>query len=225
MRLLNRMLVIVSIGLALGVGQSMIHHLDAPDRPIRTEVRLGPVAAMNPVTPAAPLSPTSPELTGAGSRDAAPTATGGSGGAAGAVTPAGVVAGTPAGAAAPAAVLGLDISIPQAFGLFQQGGIMFLDARRKDEYEAAHVEGALLLSTEHFGRGTIPATIGFLEKTQPLVIYCGGGACDASKNLVIMLQNFGFTKFHIMTDGFPAWQAAGHPVAQGPSPINPEEGM
>jgi rhodanese-related sulfurtransferase len=122
-------------------------------------------------------------------------------------------------------VLGLDISIPQAFVLFQQGGIMFLDARRKDEFEAGHVDGALLLSTEHFGRGTIPATIGVLDKTQPVVIYCGGGACDASKNLVIMLQNFGFTRFHIMTDGFPAWQAAGHPVATGPSPIDPEEGM
>ena len=213
MRLLNRMLVIVSIGLALGVGQSMIHHLYAPDRPIRTEVRLGPVAAVTPVTPV------SPELTGAGSRDFAPTATGGSGGAAASG------AGAPAVAAAPAAVLGLEISIPQAFVLFQQGGIIFLDARRKDEFEAGHVDGALLLSTEHFGRGTIPATIGVLEKSQPVVIYCGGGACDASKNLVIMLQNFGFTRFHIMTDGFPAWQAAGHPVATGPSPINPEEGM
>jgi rhodanese-related sulfurtransferase len=222
MRLLNRMLVIVSIGLALGVGQSMVHHLYAPERPIRTEVRLGPVAAMGPVTPvtpAAPLSPTSPELTGTGSSDAAPTPAGGGGGAAGSGT------GAPAGAAAPAAVLGLDISIPQAFVLFQQGGIMFLDARRKDEFEAGHVDGALLLSTEHFGRGTIPATIGVLDKTQPVVIYCGGGACDASKNLVIMLQNFGFTRFHIMTDGFPAWQAAGHPVATGPSPIDPEEGM
>ncbi len=213
MRLLNRMLVIVAMGLALGVGQSMLHHVRHGDRPIRTEVRLAGAE----MVAAPPASGASVPATAV-----APATAPGSEALRGGAAPAGS---TGPVAVAPAAPLGLDITIPQAFGLFQQGGIMFLDARRKDEYEAAHVEGALLLSTEHFGRGTIPATIGFLEKTQPVVIYCGGGACDASKNLVIMLQNFGFTKFHIMTDGFPAWQAAGHPVAQGPSPINPEEGM
>jgi rhodanese-related sulfurtransferase len=212
MRLLNRMLVIVGIGLALGVGQSMLHHVRHGDRPIRTEVRLAGAEMAASPAPGASVPAAAPDAARAGEAS--------QGGAA----PAGST-GPVAAAPVPAAPLGLDITIPQAFGLFQQGGIMFLDARRKDEYEAAHVEGALLLSTEHFGRGTIPATIGFLEKTQPVVIYCGGGACDASKNLVIMLQNFGFTRFHIMTDGFPAWQAAGHPVATGPSPIDPEEGM
>ncbi len=222
MRLLNRMLVIVAMGLALGVGQSMLHHVRHGDRPIRTEVRLSSPVEAPAAGPAAGGGVAAPAAGSEGSRGGAGTT-----GAAGQAAPgAGGPSATGAtGVTAPAASLGLDITIPQAFGLFQQGGIMFLDARRKDEYEAAHVEGALLLSTEHFGRGTIPATIGFLDKTQPVVIYCGGGACDASKNLVIMLQNFGFTKFHIMTDGFPAWQAAGHPVAQGPSPINPEEGM
>ncbi len=203
MQLVNRMLLIVAVGFALGFGQSMRHHYLFKDQPIRTEV--APGGGGGGVVVAAPAG-VEPDV-----------ARGGGG--------PGVVPVAPGALAAPAAALGLDITIPQAFSLYQQGGIMFLDARRKDEFEAGHVDGALLLSTEHFGRGGVPATVGVLDKTQPVVVYCGGGACDASKNLVIMLQNFGFTRFHIMTDGFPAWQQAGHPVASGPSPIDPEEGM
>jgi rhodanese-related sulfurtransferase len=86
------------------------------------------------------------------------------------------------------------------------------------------IQGALRIELSDFSGGNPPA-LGLIDRSSVVVVYCGGGACDASKNLVITLQNFGFSRFHIMTDGFPAWQQAGHPVAKGPSPIDPEEAM
>lgn len=216
MRLLNRMLVIIALGLALGVGHSMLHFVRFPNQPIRTELRLDAPVEPVPVAPAAAAP--APGSTGpAASVPAVPEGEN----AARSASP-DPAAAQPATGDAP---LGLNITIAQAYALYQRGGIIFLDSRRKDEYEEGHVDGSLHLSTEHFGRGSTPVTIGVLDKNTPVVVYCGGGACDASKNLVIMLQNFGFTRFHIMTDGFPAWQQAGHPVAKGPSPVNPEEAM
>ncbi len=126
----------------------------------------------------------------------------------------------PAGAqpSAPAA-LGLDISIEQAHSLFQKG-VKFLDARHPEEYAAGHVENAFLLPAEAFLGGKTPDVLGILDHAETLVVYCGGGACDASKNLVILLQQAGFANCHIMTDGFPGWQKAGLPTATGKDPFD-----
>jgi len=115
--------------------------------------------------------------------------------------------------------LGLEISVPQALELFDKG-VSFVDARHLPEYEAGHVDGALLLSAESFLGGSVPDALNYLDPQAQVVVYCGGGQCDASKNLVILLQQAGFTRAHIMTDGYPAWVAAGHPIATG-KPVGP----
>jgi rhodanese-related sulfurtransferase len=219
------MLVIVALGLGLGVAQSMVHFVRFPNQPIRTEMNLDAGGTVTTVTPVTPVAPSGTQAGDAPrGTSATPGATpDGLQGTTTSTTSAGSASNTPATTQAEAP-LGVNITVAQAFALYQKGEI-FLDSRRKDEYEAGHVDGSLHLSTEHFGRGATPVTIGSLDKARPVIVYCGGGACDASKNLVIMLQNFGFTRFHIMTDGFPAWQQAGHPVAIGPSPIDPEEAL
>lgn len=105
----------------------------------------------------------------------------------------------------------LNISIAQAKALFDQN-VIFIDARPLHEYEAGHVPNAFFLSTETYHGSEV---LEYLDPTSPMVIYCGGGACDASKNLVILLQQSGYMGGRIMHDGYPAWAAAGHPTATG----------
>ena len=126
--------------------------------------------------------------------------------------PGGVAASGDAGSGE--AALGLDITIAQAAALFDKG-VAFVDARHLAEFEGGHVENAFLMAAEDFSGGGTPVALGLLDPAAPLVVYCGGGDCDASKNLVLLLQQAGFRRAHIMTDGFPAWAAAGHPVATG----------
>lgn len=116
------------------------------------------------------------------------------------------------------AALGLDITIPQAAGLYAQG-VQFLDARHLAEYETEHVTNSWWLAAERLTGGQTPIALTLLDKNAPVVVYCGGGMCDASKNVVILLQQAGFTKCHIMTDGLPKWKEAGHPVANGKDPL------
>ncbi|MBX3410651.1 MAG: rhodanese-like domain-containing protein [Phycisphaeraceae bacterium] len=119
----------------------------------------------------------------------------------------------PAVAATPAA-MGLEITVAQALDLYNDGA-QFLDARSLREYEAGHVEGAFHLAADTFNTATGQRVVGMLDRSQILVVYCGGGACDASHNLVILLQQAGYMRCHVMTDGYPAWLQAGLPVGEG----------
>lgn len=92
---------------------------------------------------------------------------------------------------------------------------MFVDARRRDEFLELHVEGAFLLPADIFAAATPPQALSLMDQSQTLVIYCGGGACDASHNTAFQLSQRGFRSMHIMTDGLPAWTNANYPTASG----------
>ena len=124
------------------------------------------------------------------------------------------------------APLELDITVPEAFGLFEQRAA-FIDARPRADYEAGHVEGALHLPVEAFAGNAVPEAVAFIDGRGPVVVYCAGGDCHASHDVVIRLQDIGknmglgFDRCHVMKDGFPAWVGAGHPVEAGPGPMGP----
>jgi len=109
---------------------------------------------------------------------------------------------------------GLNITTAEAFEFFQKG-VSFVDSRNLDEYTAGHIENAFYLTADQLISGKGLAVMSMLDPKAPVVVYCGGGMCDASKNLVNYLQAAGFTRCHIMHDGYPAWLASGHPTAQG----------
>ncbi len=112
--------------------------------------------------------------------------------------------------------LGRDITIDDARWLFEQGdAVVFVDARLADEFEAGHIAGAFHLDpllSQGEGMGTIADNF---PAEQRMVVYCGGGDCDASKVVVNELSKRGFTGLHIMVEGFPAWVEAGLPTEAG----------
>ena len=116
----------------------------------------------------------------------------------------------------------IDISIEQSLQYFEQGK-PFIDARHLEEYMAGHVPNAYQLSADELLQGKGQLWLGALDKNDVVVIYCGGGACDASHNLYNYLtKSFGFTKCLIMTDGLPGWTAAGHSIDTGEPAIGNE---
>lgn len=111
-------------------------------------------------------------------------------------------------------ITGPDITLEQGLRLFK-ANVSFVDARRRDEYEAGHIQNAYWMPADLLTSGQRPEAMDFLVATEPVVIYCGGGECDASHNVAALLQQGGFTQCLILTDGFPGWKAAGHPIATG----------
>lgn len=121
----------------------------------------------------------------------------------------------PAGnAASTGAELGLMIDAGAAKRLFDEG-VVFLDARIDEEFDAGHVPQAFHLNSALFGTPAAADAMKALDPTQRVVIYCGGGDCDASKNLAILLQGAGYNRVHIFEAGFPAWVEKGFPVEKG----------
>jgi rhodanese-related sulfurtransferase len=110
--------------------------------------------------------------------------------------------------------VGLHVTVPQA-KLLYDNKIAFVDARHLEEYEAGHVDNAFLLSSDDVTGGKGTEVLGYLDKEAPIVVYCNGGACDASENLVKVMQVMGYHGCRIMTDGYPAWEKAGYPTAKG----------
>ncbi|MBS0195226.1 MAG: rhodanese-like domain-containing protein [Planctomycetes bacterium] len=109
-----------------------------------------------------------------------------------------------------------DITLAQARELFSKKAA-FADARNRKDYDAGHVEGAWHMPLEDFSGGS-PEAAQFLNKTDPIVVYCTGGDCHASHDVVIMLEAMGFTRCYVMVDGYPAWQQAGYETSTGPGP-------
>lgn len=128
----------------------------------------------------------------------------------------------------------VDISLEQARLLWayseaveaEQPGteIVFIDARAlPGAYDEGHISGALHLTTEMIDLGDF-AYIEFRDVyasnlnggNTVVVIYCGGGDCDESKNVRNRLAQEGYTNVFIFTDGYPAWRDCGLPIVTGP---------
>jgi rhodanese-related sulfurtransferase len=98
-----------------------------------------------------------------------------------------------------------------------RGEASIVDARRLDDYVEGHIPLAFSVTPLQFvPGGAPPEATTMMDPELPVLIYCGGGDCDDSKNVGIKLRELGFKRLHILDDGFPAWVDAGYEVEKGP---------
>jgi rhodanese-related sulfurtransferase len=184
-----------------------------------------------PGSQATSAAPPLPRREGAGT--AAPPATGSSGPAAATGRPAADTrAATPSHGAEGAAATGPDARTPPPLPFipaldhpvevrlatvklfFDAGAALFLDARDAAEYEAGHIPGALRLTSADLAAA--PERLKTLPVAgKPIIAYCEGGECEASRELAAALVDGGYRKVLVFTGGFPEWSAAGYAVERG----------
>lgn len=101
------------------------------------------------------------------------------------------------------------VSVDQAVEMFDNG-VVFIDVRKMSDFEAGRVPGAVHLDSKSaFTEAALETEV---AKDDPVVIYCNGHACMRSSKASAMAVEWGWTNVHYLRDGFPAWDAAGHPV-------------
>ncbi|MFN0011439.1 MAG: rhodanese-like domain-containing protein [Phycisphaerales bacterium] len=120
----------------------------------------------------------------------------------------------------PSGLVGVSfIDLPRAFGLFERGkangDAAFIDARPEPEFAASRVPLAFHMPLDAFFGGKVPADLEMIPKSSAIVVYCGGGDCDASIRVAERLRDFGYAEIYIFEAGFPAWVEAGKPVEGG----------
>jgi rhodanese-related sulfurtransferase len=89
--------------------------------------------------------------------------------------------------------------------------VIWLDARPQDQFTAGHIPGAKPLNEQSFD-DQLFAMLDLLQtNTKPIIIYCGGQKCEASRHVREKLLNtIQMPHEHclVLKGGFPAWQAA-----------------
>ena len=108
----------------------------------------------------------------------------------------------------------LDVQLATVKKLYDAGAAVVVDARSTEEYAVGHIAGAVSLSFDEVWKDEVRLRQ-FDPGGRPVIIYCGGGDCEVSKNLAYALIDAGKKKVLVFTGGLPEWQQAGYPVARG----------
>jgi rhodanese-related sulfurtransferase/DNA-binding transcriptional ArsR family regulator len=87
--------------------------------------------------------------------------------------------------------------------------VVVIDVRPRDEFEAAHIRGAVSMPLTDLRR-----RLRELPKTALIVAYCRGPYCVLAPQALTLLRARGFDARRL-EDGLPEWRAAGLPVASG----------
>jgi rhodanese-related sulfurtransferase len=83
---------------------------------------------------------------------------------------------------------------------YEQGLIVFVDARNDHAYESGHVPGAWQLD-RYRPEGYMPAVLPVCLTAQKIVVYCTGGACEDSELAAVMLRDAGIPAANIFVYG------------------------
>jgi rhodanese-related sulfurtransferase len=105
-----------------------------------------------------------------------------------------------------------EVNTEQVRRTVADGSAIVIDARKHSEYVAGHIPGARNVDTTQSASVTTVERLAGGDKKKPLVLYCNGPFCQASKQLGEQLVAAGFTNVRRYQLGMPIWRALGGPT-------------
>ncbi len=109
------------------------------------------------------------------------------------------------------------VNLSEAMAAFNSGQAIFLDSRKKEDFEAGHIKGAQRCFLEEFDI-EFPLVKDKLPKEALIITYCDGDECELSLFLARNLKNEGYSNVKIFFGGWQEWTQAGLPVTTGENP-------
>ncbi len=101
------------------------------------------------------------------------------------------------------------VSIAELQRRLKNKEVVLLDVRPAEEYETAHLPGAVSIPLTDLKRG-----VGKLPKSREIVAYCRGRYCVLAAEAVAMLKKAGYRVLRL-EEGIYEWKQAGLPVEKG----------
>ncbi len=102
------------------------------------------------------------------------------------------------------------VSVEQAYSLFQQGRVLYIDTRYPEEFARGHIRQAVNVPS----RWSMDQIMGFFASIcadRPLLVYCSKD-CSSGQRLAGFLIQHGFSNVRVLADGFEMWVARQYPV-------------
>jgi rhodanese-related sulfurtransferase len=109
-----------------------------------------------------------------------------------------------------------EVSTEELRRILADGSAVVLDSRKRAEYVAGHIAGAKNVSLPADAPASdYAAAVAQLsggDKSKPLVLYCNGPHCQASRQLADQLLAAGFSNVRRYQLGIPMWRTLSGPV-------------
>jgi rhodanese-related sulfurtransferase len=105
----------------------------------------------------------------------------------------------------------ITISLDEAEALYCSQGAIFLDARSRELYTEAHIQGALSLPWDDYETYYARIMEGLPFDT-PIVVYCDGVGCGLSRDLALALLDKGYTNVRVLPNAWALWQRRNLPT-------------
>jgi rhodanese-related sulfurtransferase len=99
---------------------------------------------------------------------------------------------------------------------YEQGLVVFIDARENEHYTAGHIPGAWQF--HHYrAENYLPTVLPVCLTALQVVVYCSGGDCEDSEFAAVMLRDAGVPRdvLFVYAGGITEWTANGLPVETG----------
>jgi rhodanese-related sulfurtransferase len=99
---------------------------------------------------------------------------------------------------------------------YQQGLVVFIDARDEEHYADGHIPGAYPLDRYHPEKD-LADDLAPCQSAEIIVVYCTGGECEDAEFTALMLRDAGLPnqKLFVYGGGFDDWSANHLPLEQG----------
>ena len=107
-----------------------------------------------------------------------------------------------------------EVSLREAWSRFQEGTVLFVDARDPVSFKQGHIKGAWNVPPGEAGRSIDEIRI-LAQAGLVVIVYCDGEACPLGPALARTLQQQGVPSVQVIADGWRQWQEARYPVEGG----------
>ena len=100
--------------------------------------------------------------------------------------------------------------------LYQQGAIIFIDARNDEHYQGGHIPGAYQFDNYH-PENYMGTVFPVCQSAQKIVVYCNGGNCEDSQFAALTLRDAQIPneKLFVFTGGITEWTNRGYATELG----------
>ena len=107
-----------------------------------------------------------------------------------------------------------NITLELAKNLFDRNAL-FVDARKKEEFDSVHVKNAINIPYEEFREKSLNDKMEVMKKYNKegiIVVYCKGDKCEVSIDMAYEIAKLGFSSVNIYRGGIKEWKEKGFPT-------------
>ena len=81
---------------------------------------------------------------------------------------------------------------------------LWIDARSHEDYDAGHIDGAVLLNEEGWDK-MLADVFQVWKPERPIIVYCSAG-CEESAKIALRLRDLGLEPVYFLKGGYEAWK-------------------